>query len=162
MRGSSSPLHFLNRLLLDPRKGRNHLAVVQAPAPELAGAAEGGLGCPLAKAPSPCPRWFGPLAVRTHLLFFLGFSLLQVKRSGSPLLPTVHFLNFLFCSVLFFFLFFLSFFWGGRRTRSIWKFPGWRSNWNYSRWPTPQPQQPQIRAEPRLQPPPQLTATRGP
>ena len=28
--------------------------------------------------------------------------------------------------------------------RGIWRFPGWRSNWSYSCWPTPQPQQHRI------------------
>ena len=45
-----------------------------------------------------------------------------------------------------FYLFILSFLSFEGRTNSIWRFPGYGSNQSYSRQPTPQPQQCQIRA----------------
>jgi len=48
---------------------------------------------------------------------------------------------------LFIYLFiFLSFCHFLGRSRGIWRFPGQGSNWSYSHWPTPEPQQHQIRA----------------
>ena len=72
----------------------------------------------------------------------------SVHRRQIPVIYLVLVHSFLFFSFLFFsFLFFsfLFFSFQGHRC-SIWKFPGWGSNWSHSCWPTPQPQQCQIQA----------------
>ena len=43
-------------------------------------------------------------------------------------------------------LFFIYFYFFQGCTRGIWKFPGQRSNWSFTCWPTPQPQQHRIQA----------------
>ena len=69
----------------------------------------------------------------------LGFNDLQTGVQGNCL---QHFqiISEITSSFFFFFFFFKG------RTCGIWKFPGWESNWTCSCWPTPQPQQRQIRA----------------
>ena len=74
---------------------------------------------------------------------------IQMLQSPDRDLSEDGFLSFLF------FFFFPSF---QGYARSIWRFPGQRSNQSRSSWPTPEPQQP----EPRLQPTPQLMATPDP
>ena len=64
---------------------------------------------------------------RTHVLMDMS----QIRQ------PLSHDRN----SMCFFFFFFAF----SGRTRSIWKFPGWGSNWSCSCWPTPQPQPHRIR-----------------